>query len=84
MKKYIKFEQDGFVNGELVFKKGEIYSFESVESANRWINRGHTEVTEKEFKAPAKKEVVPPTPPITPPKNDKKKVEVKVEDEDGL
>lgn len=67
MKYYIKFEQDGFVNGELVFEKGKIYSFDKQESAIRWINRGHTEVLEKEFKNQGKKVAEPTPPPAAPP-----------------
>jgi hypothetical protein len=84
MKRFVKFNSDGFVNGELVFKKDETYAFETNTSADRWIARGNTEVSEK---APAKKETAPPPPPppktpVAPPKEDKKKVVD--EDEDGL
>jgi hypothetical protein len=79
MKRFVKFNQDGFVNGELVFKKDETYSFDNNASADRWIARGNTEVSEK---SPAKKETAPPPPSKAPPKEDKKKVVD--EDEDGL
>lgn len=49
----VKFIIDGFVNGSLIFKKGESHELE-VSSAYRWIKRGiaeevlHIEEKEKE------------------------------------
>lgn len=90
-KYYIKFEQDGFVDGKLEFNKGKVYAFDNQASAIRWVNRGHTEVSESDYKNQGKKVDIPPAPPVppTPPsppvnppsKDDKTK---DAGDEDGL
>jgi hypothetical protein len=45
----LKFTQDGIVNGQVVFKKGEIYDIsDELGSATRWIKRGAVVVKDGE------------------------------------
>jgi hypothetical protein len=46
----LKFLQDGFVNGQCVFKAGQTYEVDNTHgSADRWIRRGALPVVEKEM-----------------------------------
>lgn len=58
--KKILFHEDGIVNGEVVFKKGEVYDIPvETGSAARWIRRGAEEVIEAvKVKEEVKTEVV--------------------------
>lgn len=70
MKRYIKFEKEGRVNGEIFFQIGKIYEFDnSVGSADRWLARGNVEVTEAEYKAQNKVKDAPAPKPSAPPKD---------------
>lgn len=58
----LKFNQDGFVNGDLVFEAGKVYEIDdSKGSASRWVRRGvafevQKEETEKKSFRKSKKE----------------------------
>ena len=66
-KTYLKFGFDARVGGEILYPAGSVQAVEnSLGSADRWINRGAVEITEKEFKA-AKSEKTPKDIPKDPP-----------------
>jgi len=70
----LKFTRDGYVDGELKFKKGETYDIpEKTGSAARWIKRGALEVKEENPKAKKPVRSKPTVKPIVTP-------EVKVEE----
>lgn len=68
MKKYLKFDFDARVNGEILYPAGSVQAIDEGPSCQRWIQRGATEISEKEFKAlkAEKKEAPAPTPPAPP------------------
>jgi len=61
--KHVKFNTDAFYNGELLAKRNEILKLED-DFANRWIRRGHSEVSGEVIEAPTLDEEIILTPAI--------------------